>query len=89
NIIYDGFLRVGGGYSAPNVGTAYVVANAGVHLGFAELFLSVAAPPATAGEALRVAAEHVAFCPHNVNGQPLDAYAAGLVDSPAWHFWWD
>ncbi|MEV4512080.1 hypothetical protein AB0K00_24315 [Dactylosporangium sp. NPDC049525] len=37
NIIYDGFLRVGGGYSAPNVGTAYVVANAGVHHYVAEL----------------------------------------------------
>jgi hypothetical protein len=60
-----------------------------VGLGFDELFLSVAAPPATADDALRVAAEHAAFCPDNVEGQPLAAYAAGLVDVPAWHFWWD
>ncbi|WP_327003468.1 DUF4253 domain-containing protein [Dactylosporangium sp. NBC_01737] len=60
-----------------------------VGLGFAELFLSVAAPPATADDALRVAAEHFAFCPDNVSEQPLAEYAAGLVGMPAWHFWWD
>ena len=59
-----------------------------VGLGFDELFLSVAAPPATVDEALRVAAEHLAFCPDNVTGLLTD-YAPGLVDSPAWHFWWD
>ncbi|GAB3829297.1 DUF4253 domain-containing protein [Dactylosporangium cerinum] len=60
-----------------------------VGLGYAELFLSVAAPPATIDEALRIGAEHVAFCPDTLNDLPLDAYAAGLVGLPAWHFWWD
>ncbi len=59
-----------------------------VGLGFDQLFLSVAAPPATEGEALRVAAEHLAFCPDTVEDD-LAGYAARLVDAPAWHFWWD
>jgi hypothetical protein len=65
-----------------------------VGLGFAELFLSVAAPPATADEALPVAAEHAAFYPAMLAGprgrqQPagsLSDHAAALVGSPAWHF---
>ncbi|MET7418943.1 DUF4253 domain-containing protein [Dactylosporangium sp. NPDC005555] len=61
-----------------------------VGVGFAELFLSVAAPPATADEAVAVAAEHFAFCPDNVwSHDGLPGYAATLVGAPAWHFWWD
>jgi hypothetical protein len=63
-----------------------------VGAGYDRLFLSVAAPPATAGEALAVAAEHFAFCPDNVWGSGdgrLPGYAARLIGAPAWQFWWD
>lgn len=57
------------------------------------LQLSVAAPPTTIEEALRVAAEHFAFCPDNVwQGKApctLAAYAERLVNAEGWHFWWD
>ncbi|WP_204291240.1 DUF4253 domain-containing protein [Micromonospora gifhornensis] len=61
--------------------------------GFAELYLSVAAPPSTIDEALPIAAEHFAFCPDNIlQGQrpyTVAAYAERLVDAPTWAFWWD
>ncbi|SFC18161.1 DUF4253 domain-containing protein [Micromonospora sediminimaris] len=64
-----------------------------IGVGFAELYLSVAAPPEETTEALRVAAEHFAFCPDNVwQGQrpcTLAAYAERIVDAPTWAFWWD
>ncbi|WP_205718384.1 DUF4253 domain-containing protein [Actinomadura sp. WMMA1423] len=64
-----------------------------VGAGFSELYLSVAAPPSTHEEALRVAAEHFAFCPDNIwqNTTPatLASYAEHLVDLNAWVFWWD
>ena len=62
-----------------------------VGVGFDELYLSVAAPPATVEEALRVAAEHFAFCPDNIwqGAGTLAAYAQRLVGTPAWGFWWD
>lgn len=64
-----------------------------VGVGFAELYLSVAAPPTTVEEALRVAAEHFAFCPDNIwqgrHPYTLAGYAERLVDAPAWTFWWD
>ncbi|GHJ47949.1 hypothetical protein Cs7R123_52910 [Catellatospora sp. TT07R-123] len=66
---------------------AYVIG-----VGFAELYVSVAAPPATADEALGVAAEHFAFCPDNVwqgTATDLAEYARMLVDQPVWAFWWD
>jgi hypothetical protein len=52
-----------------------------VAVGFADLYLSVAAPPATVDEALPVAAEHFAFCPDNIwQGRPdsLTGYASRL-----------
>ncbi|MFJ6521959.1 DUF4253 domain-containing protein [Streptomyces filamentosus] len=61
-------------------------------VGFDTLRLSVAAPPATPEEALRVAAEHFAFCPDNVwqgRHEDLRAYAEDLVGADAWTFWWD
>ncbi|PDP84511.1 hypothetical protein CQJ94_27985 [Glycomyces fuscus] len=62
-------------------------------MGFATLTLAVAAPPADTGQALRVAAEHFAFCPDNLWQDPahrdLRTYAGTLVDRPVWHFWWD
>jgi hypothetical protein len=62
-----------------------------IGVGFADLYVSVAAPPADQGEALRVAAEHFAFCPDNIwqGKSPLSAYANGLIDAPIWRFWWD
>ncbi|MDG4798003.1 DUF4253 domain-containing protein [Micromonospora sp. WMMD1082] len=64
-----------------------------IGVGFAELYLSVAAPPTGTAEALRVAAEHFAFCPDNVwQGQrpcTLAGYADRLVGAPTWAFWWD
>ncbi|MFG2062324.1 DUF4253 domain-containing protein [Micromonospora sp. NPDC048871] len=64
-----------------------------IGVGFAELYLSVAAPPSNLDEALPIAAEHFAFCPDNIlQGQrpyTLAAYAERLVDAPTWAFWWD
>jgi hypothetical protein len=64
-----------------------------VGVGFADLYLSIAAPPSTEQEALHVAAEHFAFCPDNIwqNSHPhtLAAYAERLVGRNSWEFWWD
>jgi hypothetical protein len=59
--------------------------------GFAEVYLSVAAPPRDGAEAIRVAAEHFAFCPDNIwqGATDLVRYAEQLVDAPMWSFWWD
>ncbi|RSN03515.1 hypothetical protein DMB42_32855 [Nonomuraea sp. WAC 01424] len=65
----------------------------GFGVGFADLYVSVAAPPSTLQEALHVAAEHFAFCPDNIwqNSHPhtLAAYAERLVGINSWEFWWD
>jgi hypothetical protein len=62
-----------------------------VGAGFADLYLSVAAPPRNREEALPIAAEHFAFCPDNIwqGSETLEAYADGLVEANAWVFWWD
>ncbi|MGW6978996.1 DUF4253 domain-containing protein [Streptomyces sp. NPDC054932] len=63
-----------------------------VALGFAELQVSVAAPPHTAARALPVAAEHFAFCPDNIwqGSGSVRAYAdEAVVGSNHWGFWWD
>ncbi|MFF3068890.1 DUF4253 domain-containing protein [Kitasatospora sp. NPDC057936] len=61
-----------------------------VALGFADLYVSVAAPPTTLSEAMQVAAEHFAFCPDNVGSiEELPEYAEQLVNADSWHFWWD
>jgi Domain of unknown function (DUF4253) len=63
-----------------------------VGVGFADLYVSVAAPPVTLDEALPVAAEHFAFCPDNIwQGHPhtLTGYASRLVGINSWTFWWD
>ncbi|GIJ43278.1 hypothetical protein Val02_01640 [Virgisporangium aliadipatigenens] len=61
--------------------------------GAATLYVSVAEPPRDRAAALRVAAEHFAFCPDNVwqSASPytLAAYADRLVDADGWRFWWD
>ncbi|OLT11558.1 hypothetical protein BJF79_24030 [Actinomadura sp. CNU-125] len=62
-----------------------------VALGFAEVWVSVAAPPVTIEHARAVAAEHEAFCPDGIWQGPgdLDEYAEGLVGRRVWSFWWD
>ncbi|MFK0191613.1 DUF4253 domain-containing protein [Kitasatospora sp. NPDC090308] len=62
-----------------------------VQVGFAELELSVAAPPGDERSALRIAAEHLAFCPDNIfqGAGTLTEYAPGLVGAAQWSFWWD
>ena len=64
-----------------------------IALGYADLLVSVAAPPKTLAEAEAVAAEHFAFCPDNIlqgSDTTLTAYAENqLLNQPAWHFWWD
>ncbi|MFG3495599.1 DUF4253 domain-containing protein [Streptomyces sp. NPDC047928] len=63
-----------------------------VGLGEDLLYLAVAAPPRTVGDALAVAAEHEAFCPDAV-WQDYDsrrAYAVEeVLDRDHWVFWWD
>jgi hypothetical protein len=64
-----------------------------VGIGLETLYLSVAAPPADQEQALRVAAEHFAFCPGNVWQGPdpctLADYAGRLIGRTDWSFWWD
>lgn len=62
-----------------------------VAVGFATLDLSVAAPPITVEQGLRLAAEHFAFCPDNIwqGGQTFAEYAQDQVDATRWSFWWD
>jgi hypothetical protein len=59
--------------------------------GHATLFVSVSAPPADRDQALRVAAEHFAFCPDNIwqggSATTLAEYADQLIDSKVWAFW--
>ncbi|MEV0327925.1 DUF4253 domain-containing protein [Micromonospora echinospora] len=62
-----------------------------IGLGFDTLYLSVAAPPTSPEHALRVAAEHFAFCPDNVwqGSGTLAAYAEQIRGLNCWAFWWD
>ncbi|MFF0296745.1 DUF4253 domain-containing protein [Kitasatospora sp. NPDC004614] len=62
-----------------------------VQVGFAELELSVGAPPQDDEPALRIAAEHLAFCPDNIfqGVGTIADYAPGLVNADQWSFWRD
>jgi len=63
-----------------------------VRVGFATLYLSVAAPPVTAEHTLQVAAEHWAFCPDNIEqglADTLADYARQIRGKNLWSFWWD
>jgi Domain of unknown function (DUF4253) len=62
-----------------------------VGLGFDTLDLSVAAPPVTFRHALRVAAEHAAFCPEVIVQGPgtLAGHAEQLRDARIWSFRWE
>jgi hypothetical protein len=68
-----------------------------IGVGRGSLELSVAAPPVTFAHAVRVAAEHVAFCPWAEYPAEYDydserslflQYAGCLVGRGSWHFWW-
>ncbi|MFG2697294.1 DUF4253 domain-containing protein [Kitasatospora sp. NPDC048407] len=62
-----------------------------VQVGFAELELSVGVPPQDHEPELRIAAEHLAFCPDDIfqgAGTTAD-YAPGLVNADRWSFWRD
>ncbi|MFI9787923.1 DUF4253 domain-containing protein [Kitasatospora sp. NPDC051984] len=62
-----------------------------VQVGFAELELSVGAPPQDHEPALRIAAEHLAFCPDDIfqGVGTIADYAPGLVNADRWSFWRD
>ncbi|MER7485166.1 DUF4253 domain-containing protein [Streptomyces sp. NPDC126497] len=63
-----------------------------VGVGFDTLHLSVAAPPHRPEDALRIAAEHFAFCPDNIwqgTHPDLATYAEDPIDLNCWDFWWD
>jgi hypothetical protein len=64
-----------------------------VALHFAQLVVSVAAPPTTEAEAEAVAAEHFAFSPDTVEQGTADgslhSYAQSLLGERTWTFWWD
>ncbi|BCL13876.1 DUF4253 domain-containing protein [Micromonospora sagamiensis] len=62
-----------------------------IGVGFDTLRLSVAAPPTTTEHALRVAAEHFAFCPDNIwqGSGTLAEYADEIIGANIWVFWWD
>lgn len=58
-------------------------------VGFDTLTLSVSAPPTSREHAERIAAEHRAFCPDNFAQSTFDEYAASLIGTGIWSFWWD
>jgi hypothetical protein len=63
-----------------------------VAVGFDTVYVSVAAPPADAAEAFPVAAEHHGFCYDAIAQEgpgDLLEYAAELVGTGVWRFWWD
>ena len=60
-------------------------------VGAAILKISTANPSTEIEQAVRIAAEHFAFCPDNVwqGSGTLEAYAKQLIGMQAWTFWWD
>ncbi len=69
-----------------------------VGVGGGTLLLSVAAPPVTLRDAVRVAVEHFGFCPEaepaggfaaDPDGAQFLQYATHLVGRRLWRFWWD
>ncbi|MEU9921492.1 DUF4253 domain-containing protein [Streptomyces griseoluteus] len=57
----------------------------------AMIHVSVARPPRDADHAIHLALEHVLTGADNINDGtvPYPDYAASLVNSPLWSFWWD
>lgn len=62
-----------------------------VSLGFDSLTVAVSHPPTDRAEVLRLAHEHYAFCPDNIDQGvgTVSAYAEDLAGQRLWSFWWD
>jgi predicted DNA-binding WGR domain protein len=62
-----------------------------VGLGTDTLTLAVGRPARDLASATAIAAEHLAFCPDNIDQGPgsIREYAPLLVNAPIWPFWWD
>lgn len=62
-----------------------------VAVGFDTLHLLVERPPWSAESAIRVSADHFAFCTDNVNqgAGSIRELAQELEGAPIWSFWWD
>jgi hypothetical protein len=60
-------------------------------VGFDDIRLLVSRPPRTLEAALRIAAEHYAFCDEGgrTGLRGVDEIAPALVNNPFWDFWWD
>ena len=56
-------------------------------LGSKSFAVTVAAPPRTTAQAVKVTAEHLALL--GDLGHDFDTYAAALIDDHVWSFWWD
>ena len=56
-----------------------------------QLGLAVGRPARDLASATAIAAEHLAFCPDNIDQGPgsIREYAPLLVNAPIWPFWWD
>jgi hypothetical protein len=58
--------------------------------GYATVELSIARPVARREEAIRMAEVHHRYCPDNITGAgTFEEYAASLIGSTTWSFWWD
>jgi hypothetical protein len=58
--------------------------------GYATVELSIARPIRKREEALRMAEIHHRYCSDNIHGAgTFEEYAASLIGSTAWSFWWD
>jgi hypothetical protein len=58
--------------------------------GYDTIELSVARPIRRRDEAMRMAEIHHKYCPDNVEGAgTFEEYAASLIGSTTWSFWWD
>lgn len=62
-----------------------------VGIGTDTLIVAVGRPARDLASATSIAAEHLAFCPDNIDQGPgsIRDYAPTLVNAPLWAFWWD
>jgi hypothetical protein len=57
---------------------------------YATVELSIARPVSRRDEAIRMAEVHHRYCPDNITGAgTFEEYAASLIGSTTWSFWWD
>ena len=58
--------------------------------GYDTVELSISKPIRRRDEAMRMAEIHHRYCPDNIHGTgTFEEYAAGLIGSTTWSFWWD